>query len=99
MPGGRLPAFKLTVTELPAPAASAPPPETLSQDEVLTSDHVSEEAPALVTKKVCEVTLNGPPNAPTALNPPLETTTSGSGLTMALIKVAPAGVPKPVQRS
>src|ERR1043166_7664579 len=73
MPMGRLFAELLTVanTEVAGPPGVNEPlvGETVSQAEVLTSDHVRVLLPALVRMKVFELGRNGPPTGPLETKP------------------------------
>src|SRR5580765_8337189 len=93
--------FKLTSTLAEGPLGTSVPPvdETLSQTDVLARVHDNEFVPRLLKVKLCVVKVNGPPIPPVALKPFAGVTSNGSGMANALIKICPAGVPQPVQRS
>ena len=64
----------------------------------LTTDHVSGEPLVLVSTKLPAEILNGPPATPAAA-PVVGVTTKAGVLTRAAMRLAPFGVPSPVQRS
>ena len=66
---------------------------------MFASVQVKALVPALVSERVCEVMVNGPPNPPADVKPVGGVMNSASGFASALIKACPAGVPQPVQRS
>src|SRR5213592_2103252 len=83
MPIARLFAELLTVadTEVAGPPGVSEPlvGETVSQAEVLTSDHVSVLLPAFVSMNVLELGRNGPPTGPLETKPVIGEIRKSSG--------------------
>src|SRR5208282_2640548 len=94
--------LRLIVTVVLAPALKLPEvEETVSQLEMLTRLQFKDFEPTFFSVLVWEVTENGPPPGPKAVKPSggVMRRLSNGGDRSAGIRLAPLGVPKPVQRS